>query len=142
MADDVERHETRTALPTMGLHDLGVVRDRIDAEVEAAKVKGLSLKGAERLREIVNARVDSFRLEFGHDPPVKVAPMQVRVKPDAKRTKAQPRRYSPDDRAFLDRHTTKLLECGLIFVNHRTRWASAPRTVRKKEQTDPTADHE
>ncbi|EGZ09875.1 hypothetical protein PHYSODRAFT_374997, partial [Phytophthora sojae] len=106
------------------------VHDMLDSKLAAARAKGLSAKGVKRLREILLRRQDSFRLEFGSDPPVKVAPLQVRVKVNAQPTKAQPRRYSPDDRAFLDRHTAKLLEFGLVFLNHRSRWASAPRIVR------------
>ncbi|KAE9083679.1 hypothetical protein PF006_g26638 [Phytophthora fragariae] len=140
-ADAVERHETRTALPSLRLHDSSAVHGMLDSKLAAARAKGLSAMGVKRLREILLRRQDSFRLEFGCDPPVKVAPLQVRVKVNAQPTKAQPRRYSPDDRAFLDRHTAKLLEFGLVFLNHRSRWASAPRIVRKKEQdSDPSAD--
>ncbi|KAG6610714.1 Retrotransposon protein, Ty3-gypsy subclass [Phytophthora cinnamomi] len=140
-ADSVERHETRTALPSLRLHDSSAVHDMLDSKLAAARAKGLSVKGVKRLRKILLRRQDSFRLEFGRDPPVKVALLQMRVKVNAQPTKAQPRRYSPDDRAFLDRHTAKLLEFGLVFLNHRSRWASAPRIVRKKEQdSDPTAD--
>lgn len=36
---------------------------------------------------------------------------------------------------------TKPLDHGLVFHNHKSRWASAPMIVRKKEQdTDPTVD--
>ncbi|POM57665.1 Hypothetical protein PHPALM_37794 [Phytophthora palmivora] len=119
----------------------GSVHDMLDSKLAAARAKGLSAKGVKRLREILLRRQDSFRLEFGSDPPVKVAPLQVRVKVNAQPTKAQPRRYSSNDKAFLDRHTAKLQEFGLVSLNHRSRWASAPRIVRKKEQgSDPTAD--
>ncbi|KAF4045254.1 putative reverse transcriptase domain-containing protein [Phytophthora infestans] len=65
--------------------------------------------------------------------------MKVRLKMEAIPGHAIPRRHSPLDREFLDRR--KLLENGLVYVNHRSRWASAPRIVRKKEQdTDPNAD--
>ncbi|GMF30423.1 unnamed protein product [Phytophthora fragariaefolia] len=105
-ADALERHETRTALPSLRVHDSSAVHDMLGSKLAAARAKGLSAKG-------VNAQP----------------------------TKAHPRRYSPDDRTFLDRHTAKLLEFGLVFLNHRSRWASAPRIVRKKEQdSDPTAD--
>uniref|UniRef100_H3H3G8 Integrase catalytic domain-containing protein n=1 Tax=Phytophthora ramorum TaxID=164328 RepID=H3H3G8_PHYRM len=55
------------------------------------------------------------------------------AQPDAQPVRAQPRRYSPND--------PSLLEHGFVFKNHRSRWASAPRIVRKREQNaDPTAD--
>ncbi|GMF49472.1 unnamed protein product [Phytophthora fragariaefolia] len=138
--DAVERHGTRTALLSLQLHDVPAVQDMLDTKFAASRAKGLSAKGVKQLREILLRRQDSFRLEFGRDPPVKVAPLQVRMKVNAQPTKAQPRHHSPDDRAFLDCHTSKLLEFRLVFPNHRSRWA-APRSVRKKEQdSDPTAD--
>jgi hypothetical protein len=72
---------------------------------------------------------------------VNVEPLLVRLKPDVRPTKAQVRRMPPNDREFLERHVASLLGAGLVFRNPRSRWASAPRIVRKKEQdADPTAD--
>lgn len=67
-------------------------------------------------------RHDSFRLEFGRDQPVKVVPLQVRVKAQAQPTMAQPSLYSPDNMDFLERCTSELLEGGLVFLYHRSRW--------------------
>ncbi|GMF41553.1 unnamed protein product [Phytophthora fragariaefolia] len=139
--EDIYRHETRTALPCMQPTNLAEVTRYLEAKVEIATRMGLTLDGSAKLRGVLQMRADSFRLEFGHDPPVRVAPMQVRLKPGATPIRGQPRRYSPNDRAFLDRHTTTLMKHGLIYKNHRSRWASAPRIVKKKEQADdPLAD--
>ncbi|KAE8992472.1 hypothetical protein PR001_g20930 [Phytophthora rubi] len=140
-ADTVERHEMRTALPSMRPTSLNDAIQILEKKVEVAEKMGLTLDGRAKLRAILRVRVDCFRVEFGNDPPVRVEPMQVRLKAGASPVRAQPRRYSPNDRAFLDRHTAALLEHGLVFKNHRSRWPSAPRIVRKREQeTDPTAD--
>jgi hypothetical protein len=139
--EDMERHEYRSAMPSMKPSTLEEVTSQLEKKIDDASTLGLTLGGRSRLGKILDARADCFRVRFDCDPPVRVAPLQVRVKLDAKPTKAQPRRYSPDDRAFLDRHTTELMEGGLVFKNHRSRWASSPRIVCKKEQeTDPTAD--
>lgn len=71
----------------MKIHNSSLVRDRIDIHTEAAAA-GLS-KGKSRRRqiEILQARVDIFRLEFGLNPPVRIVPMQVRLKADARSIK-------------------------------------------------------
>ncbi|KAE8980660.1 hypothetical protein PR001_g23652 [Phytophthora rubi] len=139
--DAVERHLTRTATPTMHPTNLTEVIQYLEKKVEIATEMGLTLDGQARLTTILHVRADSFRVDFGNDPPVRVAPRQVHLKAGAKPVRAQPRRYSPTDREFLDRHTRALLDHGLVYKNHRSRWASAPRIVRKKEQdSDPTAD--
>ncbi|EGZ29951.1 hypothetical protein PHYSODRAFT_468927 [Phytophthora sojae] len=121
--------------------NLAEVIQYLEKKIEVAAKMGLTLDGTAKLTSILRVRADTFRVEFGNDPPVSVAPMQVRLKQGAQPVRAQPRRYSPTDRDFLDRHTRALIENGLIFKNHRSRWASAPRIVRKKEQDiDPNAD--
>ncbi|KAE9082320.1 hypothetical protein PF006_g26930 [Phytophthora fragariae] len=113
----------------------------LEKRFEVATSMGLRLEPQAKLRGMLRVRLNCFRLEFGDDPPVKVAPLKVRLKPDATPTKAQPRRLPPNDRDFLERHVAKLLEKKLVYRNTRSRWASAPRIVRKKEQDyDPTAD--
>lgn len=139
--DDVDRYESRTALPDMKLSALQAVIDQLEESQRLAATAGLSAPGQIKLRAILAVRADNFRLALGYDPPVKVAPLQVRLKPNAKPVKCQPRRYSPNDRLFLDRHTSTLEEAGVIYMNHRSVWCSAPRIVRKKEQDiDPNAD--
>ncbi|KAE9282551.1 hypothetical protein PR003_g27380 [Phytophthora rubi] len=102
---------------------------------------GLTLDGRAKLAAVLHFRADCFRVEFGNDPPVRVVPLKVRLKDGVRPVKAQPRRYSPTDREFLDRHTRALLDNGLVYLNHRSCWASAPNIVRKKEQdVDPSAD--
>uniref|UniRef100_H3GQQ9 Reverse transcriptase/retrotransposon-derived protein RNase H-like domain-containing protein n=1 Tax=Phytophthora ramorum TaxID=164328 RepID=H3GQQ9_PHYRM len=132
-SDDVERYETRTSLPTIRPTTPDEVVLYLEKKVEVTTEMDLTLDGRVKLHAILHYRVDCFQLEFGNDLPVKVAPMQVRLKPDAQPVRDQPRCYSPND--------PSLLEHGLVFKNHRSRWASAPRIVRKREQdTDPTAD--
>ncbi|KAE9043464.1 hypothetical protein PR003_g6175 [Phytophthora rubi] len=125
----------------MTKEDLEGVIATLEKRARDAASAGLGKALQPRLREILYVRLDTFRLEFGNDPPVKVAPLQVRIKPGTVPTKAYARRAPPLDREFLERHVGKLLASGLVYRNPRSRWASAPRIARKKEQdTDPTAD--
>ncbi|KAE8886173.1 hypothetical protein PF003_g29779 [Phytophthora fragariae] len=138
---EVERHESRPATPTMTKEDLEGVIATLEKRARDAASAGLGKALQPRLREILYVRLDTFRLEFGNDPPVKVAPRLVPIKPGTVPTKAYARRAPLLDREFLERHVGKLLASGLVYRNPRSHWASAPRIVRKKEQdTDPTAD--
>ncbi|KAE9309133.1 hypothetical protein PF008_g20785 [Phytophthora fragariae] len=141
VAEDVERQETRTATPCMRPTNLTEVIQHLEKKVEVATKMGLTLDGRAKLAAVLHFRADCFRVEFGNDPPVRVVPLKVRLKDGVRPVKAQPRRYSPTDREFLDRHTRALLDNGLVYLNHRSCWASAPNIVRKKEQdVDPSAD--
>ena len=48
-----------------------------------------------RLRDILSRRVDTFRRALRGDPPARVEPMRVHLKPQAQAVKARPRRYDP-----------------------------------------------
>ncbi|KAE8913634.1 hypothetical protein PF005_g23252 [Phytophthora fragariae] len=139
-SEDIERYETRTAFPTMAPEVLADLIRTLEQIFKVATAMGLVLEPRARLKAILRTRQDMFRLQFSDDPPVRVAPLQVSLKPGVTPTKSQPRRYSPDDRAFLERHVDALWQHSLVFRNPRSRWASAPRIVRKKEQDhDPLA---
>ncbi|KAE8877163.1 hypothetical protein PF003_g38738 [Phytophthora fragariae] len=140
-AEYVERQETRTATPCMRPTNLTEVIQHLEKKVEVATKMGLTLDGRAKLAAVLHFRADCFRVEFGNGPPVRVVPLKVRLKDGVRPVKAQPRRYSPTDREFLDRHARALLDNGLVYLNHRSCWASAPIIVRKKEHdVDPSAD--
>ncbi|GMF46801.1 unnamed protein product [Phytophthora fragariaefolia] len=94
---ELGRHETRTATPTMHPTNLTEVIQYLEKKVEIATEMGLTLDGQARLTTILHVWIDSFRVDFGNDPPVRVAPTQVHLKAGAKPVRAQPRRYSPTD---------------------------------------------
>ncbi|CAM9536088.1 unnamed protein product, partial [Hapterophycus canaliculatus] len=50
---------------------------------------------SERLRGIVGRRFSGFRRALRGDPPARVEPMRVQLKPGASAVKAKPRRYEP-----------------------------------------------
>jgi hypothetical protein len=139
--DTVDRHEMRTALLSMRPTSVDDAIVFLEKKIEVAERLGLTLAWRAKLRAILRVRADCFRVDYGNDPPVRVAPMLVRLKAGARPVRAQPRRYSKNNRASLGRHTAALFAHGLVFKNHRRRWASAPRMFCKREQdTDPLAD--
>ncbi|RHY95767.1 hypothetical protein DYB31_008298 [Aphanomyces astaci] len=70
---------------------------------------------------------------FGRDPPVKVEPLKVRLKEGAVPVKSGLRRYPPTHMTFLEKHVWELERAGLVYRNTRSRCASAPRIVPKKD---------
>ena len=78
--------------PEMFMDQMGErgTRDRaLEDSVHQAEQSGLSADGACRLRDIVSRRA------LRGDPPARVEPMRVHLKPQAQAVKARPRRYDP-----------------------------------------------
>ncbi|KAH9086264.1 hypothetical protein LEN26_020293, partial [Aphanomyces euteiches] len=110
-----------------------------DADTERDRRRareGLSAAFLERLRKILTTHVDVFRLEIGHDKPIAVEPLRVRIKPGAIPVKCGLRRYPPAHVEFLKKHVRELEAAGLVYRNNRATWASAPRIVPKKDPND------
>ncbi|GMF21195.1 unnamed protein product [Phytophthora fragariaefolia] len=89
---DVERYETRTEFPTMAPELLAHLIRTLEQRFKVATEMGLVLEPRARLKAILTNRQDVFQLQFGDDPPVRVAPLQVRLKPGVTLTKSQPQR--------------------------------------------------
>ncbi|GMF46737.1 unnamed protein product [Phytophthora fragariaefolia] len=87
-SEDVERYETRTAFPTMAPEVLPDLIRTLEQRFKVATEMGLVLEPRARLRAILSTRQDVFRLQFGDDPPVRVAPLQVRLRPGVTPTKS------------------------------------------------------
>ena len=90
--------------PDMFMDQMGTrgTRDRaLEDSVQQAEQSGLSADGACRLRDILSRRVDVFRRALRGDPPARVEPMRVHLKPQAQAEKARPRRYDPVKTGWL-----------------------------------------
>ena len=71
-------------------------RDRaVEDSVHLAAQRGLRADGACRLCDILSRRVDAFCRALRGDPPARVEPMRVQLKPQAQAVKARPRRSDP-----------------------------------------------
>ncbi|KAF0720193.1 Aste57867_492 [Aphanomyces stellatus] len=62
-------------------------------KVREAESQGLAKKDVELLQTMLLKHVDVFRTDLGGDPPVKVEPLKVRLKPGAVPVKCAMRRY-------------------------------------------------
>ncbi|KAH9121075.1 hypothetical protein AeMF1_007045, partial [Aphanomyces euteiches] len=113
-----------------------VVEAVLEEKLQESERQGLSLVFLERLRKILTTHVDVFRLEIGHDKPIAVEPLGVRIKPGAIPVKCGLRRYPPAYVEILKQHVRELEAAGLVYRNNRATWASAPRIVPKKDPND------
>ncbi|CAK4435060.1 unnamed protein product, partial [Aphanomyces euteiches] len=62
-------------------------------KVEKAANRGMSTAGLARLTQLLKKFEDVFRVDFASDPPVRVKPLVVRIKPDAVPLRCKTRRY-------------------------------------------------
>ena len=84
--------------PDMFMDQMGTRSTRDGAlvdSVQQAEQRGLRADGACRLRDLLSRCVDAFRRALRGDPPARVEPMRVQLKPQAQAVKARPRRYDP-----------------------------------------------
>lgn len=108
------------------------VREAIQSAIRDARAQGLTESASKELERILYEYEDVFRLEFGADPAIKVPPLKVRLKPGAQPVKCKARRYPPLHREYLEKHIDQLVKAGLLYENHRSRWASPALVVPKK----------
>ena len=113
------------------------VKEVLRVKILEASEQGLSTHGTKILEAILMEHSDVFRVQFQDDPPIHVAPLEVRLKPDAIPTMCKQRRYSPLHTDFLRSHLAEIVGYKLGRVNGRSRWASPPRIVSKSNPKDP-----
>ena len=107
-------------------------RDRaFEDSVQRADQSGLSADSACRSRDILSRRVDAFRRALRGDPPARVEPMRVHLKPQAQAVKARPRRYDPVKTGSLASGIAALGAFGSLVRNIQAVWASPAMAVPK-----------
>lgn len=116
--------------------DIGVdteqqIKEALKKLLDEAIENGLTERQGRRLGQLLDRFWDIFRLRLGPDPPAKVEPMRVNIKAEARPVIAKARRYSKDQRDFLDKFVTRLVEYGLVKPNPNASWVAAPLLVAK-----------
>ena len=72
----------------------------------------------ERLRELIGRRWNAFHRGFRPgDPPARVEPLRVTLRPGARPVKARPRVYNPIKIAWLAACMASLAALELVFLN-------------------------
>ena len=113
----------------------------LEESVTDAVAQGLSVSKAERLRGILSRRFNAFRRALRGDPPARVEPMRVQLKPGASAVKAKPRRYDPVKTSWLASCVAALLAFGLVFRNLQAVWSSPAMAVPKKDSFRLVSDY-
>ena len=124
--DDIDQ-----GLPDVqGSTDKDQIKDVIDQMIERAVDQGFPVDQVDRLKTIVS-QYDIWRLTLGPDPPARVPPMEIRLKPDAVPYKCKARRYPPHLSEFLREFNGQLAALGWVYENPKSRWACPVVPVRK-----------
>jgi len=91
----------------------------------------MSEEGTSMSEKLLAEFRDIFRIRLGPDPPAKVAPLQIRLKENARPHRATQRRYAPAQRAFISSTVRNLVSVQAIYANPKARWASPALAVAK-----------
>ena len=115
------------AAAAAGLRDSHVERlHEVIGAVQTAAAAGLQDSHVERLHEVIGRRWNVFHRALRRsNPPSRVEPLRVTLKPGARPVKARPRVYNPIKPACLATCMASLATLGLVFFNRQAVWASA-----------------
>jgi len=99
--------------------------------IQQARANGMSEDGCRKLSLLLEENRSVFRIRLGKSPPADVQPMRVRLLPNSKPVRVKARRYSPEQRAFMEKYADKLLEMQFAQVLPTASWQAAPLIVPK-----------
>jgi hypothetical protein len=102
---------TETAGAAIGTDSASKIQDAIERMIASAKLNGMS---STRTRELLQDFREIFRIRLGSDPPAKIPPLKVQLKPHFAPVKDTQRRYAPAQRAFLSTTIKKLESLGAV----------------------------
>lgn len=85
--------------------------------------KGLTAEHSENLHRILSHHVNSFRRALRGNPPAKVEPRKIRVKPGVEAVIARLRRYDPTKSKWLPGYIAVLTALDLVIANLHAVWA-------------------
>ena len=116
--------------------DYLAILEALDEMAETAGEMGMSRGNVTRLKSILAKYADGFRLGLCNDPPARVKPVKFRLCPGAMPWKCHARKYSAEQKRFLEAFTDRLLNYGFIYKNTDTPYASPVHLVSKKAPSD------
>ena len=139
--EEEEQDEITTELVEQGPRMFMAGREELWARQEAlwravddAERSGLSPESAMKLRDIVlNTHADAFRRALVGEPPARVEPMQVTLKPGSTAVQAKPRVYPPTKAKWLATHMGHLTQTGMVYPNFQAIYGSVAMAIPKGE---------
>ena len=128
--DDVRSYASmmRVSEATPDEIEVGATVD--DSELQAARLtmvgraeeNGADADTTTALRRLLDNFPNLFRVRLGTDPPAKVTPMQILIKPGARPRRCRPRRYPPLHYDFLRGFIRELETNGYVYRNIQSRY--------------------
>ena len=117
----------------IGLEDPAKLDEYLENMLQRMKldIPDLTKAQATRFQDAIYRYKSIWRSKLGNDPPAKVPPMKVHLKPDHKLIKAPSRRYTPLHREFMRHFSKKLVDFNLATINPRSRYSSAVHIIHK-----------
>ena len=98
------------------------VRQILKTKVQEASDAGCPPDLLPKMLSLLMEFEDCFRIELGRDPPVDLEPLEVRPREGVEPVKCKARRYSPEQKKFLEEHVSELEAAGLVYRNNKSRW--------------------
>lgn len=117
--------------PELGRDDRSDVDALMDNILIEASDNGFSQSLMPTLRRVVADYRDLWRIRLGTDEPARVEPFHLVLKKDSQPIRCKPRRYAPLASAYMRNYVKELIQCGYVYPNNASRWASAVVPVRK-----------
>ena len=111
----------------------------LEESVTDAVARGLSVSKAKRLRGVLTRHFNAFRRALRGDPPARVEPMRVQLKPGASAVKA--RRCDLVKTSWLASCVAALLAFGFGFRNQQAVWSSPAMAVPNKDSFHLVSDY-
>ena len=99
-----------------GEDDPREIDEILDGRVSAAKIKGLSESGCERLCQSMTKFKTIFGVKLCSRRAADIEPFKVRLRPNAQPISATQRRYGPAQTAFIE-STIKNLDACLLYTS-------------------------
>lgn len=107
------------------------INKEICGRIGEARQEGLCKQGEKDLRRILNQYQDVFRLGLGSHGPARVPPMKIVLDDKIKPVRSKVRRYSVEQRKFLNNYMSNLCKMGCLIPNAQASWQAAPHLVPK-----------
>ena len=127
--DDIDDEGDPTENSIKGVSHPDLIAEGMEHLVADALKEGLPIELESELRRVIF----SHRAIWENDlsAPALVHPMILQMKPGAAPVRCAARRYTPEQSNWLRAHVKTLLDQGLIYRNHDSRWSSPAIVVKK-----------
>ena len=136
--DYLESMETEESFPFLGGDDEEKITKILVEKVENAVSEG-KLPGEMKTKwlDLFMSHKDEFRTIMGHDPPARLAPLEVKWDPD-KAERIRPARisYTEEQKEFMDYYTDILIAKGYAYENPNARYVSEALVIPKVERPE------